>query len=64
MLKRLTDRGRADDTAEVIHHRLDVYRDETAPLLRHYRNELAIVDAEATFDEVFARAVKALREVR
>ena len=30
-------RGRADDTEEVIHNRMQVYRDETAPLLEYYR---------------------------
>ena len=36
LLKRLKDRGRADDTEEVIHNRMKVYRDETAPLLEYY----------------------------
>ena len=36
LFKRLKDRGRADDTEEVIHNRMNVYRDETAPLLEYY----------------------------
>ena len=60
LLKRLKDRGRADDTEEVIHNRMNVYRDETAPLLEYYRNVLKPVDAVGSFDEVFARAVAAL----
>ena len=60
LLARLKERGRADDTEEVIHNRMKVYRDETEPLLEYYRNELKPVDAVGTFDEVFARALRAL----
>ena len=60
LLKRLKDRGRADDTEEVIHNRMKVYRDETEPLLQYYRDELKTVDAVGTLDEVFARALRAL----
>jgi len=41
VIERLVERGRtsgrSDDNAEVIHNRMVVYRDETAPLLEHYR---------------------------
>ena len=60
LFKRLKDRGRADDTEEVIRNRMNVYRDETAPLLNYYRNVLKPVDAVGGVDEVFARAVAAL----
>jgi adenylate kinase len=60
LLKRLKDRGRADDTEEVIHNRMNVYRYETEPLLEYYRNELKTVDAVGGPDEVFARALRAL----
>ena len=41
LLERLKARGRADDTEEVIHNRMQVYRDETEPLLEYYsRNNL------------------------
>jgi adenylate kinase len=60
LLERLRARGRADDTDEVILNRMNVYREETAPLLEYYRNELKTVDAVGTVDEVFARALRAL----
>ncbi len=60
LLQRLKGRGRADDTEEVIHNRMKVYRGETAPLLEYYRDELKTVDAVGTMDEVFARALRAL----
>jgi adenylate kinase len=60
LFDRLRARGRADDTDDVIHNRMNVYRDETAPLLEYYRDELKSVDAVGTVDEVFARALRAL----
>jgi adenylate kinase len=60
LLERLRARGRADDTGEVIHNRMKVYRDETAPLIEYYSSELKTVDAVGTVDEVFARALRAL----
>lgn len=60
LLERLKGRGRADDTEEVIHNRMKVYRDETAPLLEYYSDELKTVDAVGSLDEVFARALQAL----
>jgi adenylate kinase len=61
LFERLKSRGRADDTEEVIHNRMQVYRDETEPLLEYYsHNNLQTVDAVGTLDEVFARALRAL----
>lgn len=60
LLERLKGRGRADDTDDVILNRMKVYRDETAPLLEYYRDQLKTVDAAGTMDEVFARALRAL----
>jgi adenylate kinase len=60
LLKRLKERGRADDTEDVIINRMNVYRDETAPLLDYYSDELKTVDAVGAVDEVFARALSAL----
>jgi adenylate kinase len=61
LFERLKSRGRADDTEEVIHNRMQVYRDETEPLLEYYsNNNLQTVDAVGALDEVFARALRAL----
>jgi adenylate kinase len=60
LLQRLKERGRADDTDDVILNRMKVYRDETAPLLEYYNGKLKTVDAVGTVDEVFARALHAL----
>jgi adenylate kinase len=60
LLSRLKSRGRADDTDDVILNRMNVYRDETAPLLDYYQGELKTVDAVGSLDEVFARALRSL----
>lgn len=60
LFKRLKDRGRADDTEEVIHNRMNVYRDETAPLLEYYADAVKTVDAVGSLEEVFARALHSL----
>jgi len=60
LLARLKGRGRADDTDDVIRHRMQVYRDETAPLLEYYRDELKTVDAIGDVEEVFERALRVL----
>ena len=60
LLTRLKRRGRADDTDEVIHNRLRVYREQTAPLLDYYGNELVTIDGVGSIDEVFTRVLRAL----
>jgi adenylate kinase len=60
LFERLKARGRADDTDDVIRNRMNVYRDETAPLIEYYSDELKTVDAVGSVDEVFARALRAL----
>ena len=47
---RLMGRGRADDTEEVIAHRLTVYRETTAPLERYYQEQGILVEIDADRD--------------
>ncbi len=61
LVERLLARGRADDTEDVIRRRQQVYRDETAPLLDHYRDRLVTVDAVGTIEEITDRVADALR---
>lgn len=61
VMDRLLDRGRTDDTEDVIHRRFEVYRNETAPLLEYYADRLISIDAIGSVDEVTARALKALQ---
>jgi len=61
LFTRLKGRGRADDTDEVIRNRMQVYREETYPLLEYYRDRnLQTIDAVGSLDEVFERALRAL----
>jgi adenylate kinase len=53
---------RDDDKEEVIRHRLEVYKSQTAPLINFYADEgiLVGVDATGPVEEVTARALAAL----
>jgi len=68
-LERLTKRaaieGRADDTPEVIRKRLELYRQETEPLVEYYRAQgnLVGIHADRPVDEVFAEIQRALEHV-
>jgi adenylate kinase len=46
---------RDDDTEDTVRDRLDVYEENTAPVVDHYRDAgvLVEVDGEGTPDEVF-----------
>ena len=60
VVERMLARGRADDNEDTIRTRLQVYRDETAPLIDHYRDAIINIDAEGDVDEVNARAMERL----
>lgn len=53
---------REDDNEETIRNRLDVYRENTEPLIAFYRKrgKLVTINAEGSIDEVYARLVEAL----
>ncbi len=57
LTQRLLGRGRADDNETVIRHRLTVYREQTAPLINHYRAQglLQSVEAAGTVEAITAR---------
>jgi len=57
LVQRLLSRGRADDNEAVIRHRLEVYRQQTEPLIAYYRERelLASVEAAGTVEEIGAR---------
>jgi adenylate kinase len=61
VVARLLARGREDDTEEVIRHRQQLYRKETAPLLEFYADRLVTVPAVGSVSDVTARALDALR---
>ncbi|TFD66880.1 adenylate kinase [Cryobacterium ruanii] len=64
LLKRAAEQGRADDTAEVIRHRLDVYTEQTAPLIDVYsaRGLVVTIDGLGAVEVVTDRILVALAE--
>ena len=59
LVKRAEDQGRSDDTEEVIRRRLEVYAEQTAPLIDTYsqRGLLVRVDGMGRIEDVSERLV-------
>ncbi len=51
LIKRMLSRGRKDDNEKVISNRLKIYREQTAPLVNHYK-KLGILEAVDGFGSV------------
>lgn len=62
LLLRAEAEGRSDDTESVIRHRLQLYREETEPVISRYaeRGLLVRVDGTADVDHVTAGALEAI----
>jgi len=60
LIKRLLGRGRQDDNEVTIGRRLEVYREQTAPVIDFYHNEglLKSIDGDRPMEDVTA-ALKA-----
>ena len=41
-------RGRKDDTEDVIRRRLEVYQEQTSPLIRYYQDRNALQEVDGT----------------
>ncbi len=57
---------RADDTPESVNRRLDLYEEQTFPLIKHYSDQhrLVVVNGIGHPDAVFDRLVKAVEANR
>jgi adenylate kinase len=65
LVRRLLARGRgAEDTEDVVRHRLAVYQELTVPMLEYYaeREELVSVDGTAPPEQVHDEVLRRLRE--
>ncbi|MBF4552914.1 adenylate kinase [Corynebacterium suicordis] len=60
VVERMLARGRNDDNEDTIRTRLEVYRDETAPLIDHYQDILVNIDAEGTVEDISTTTLDAL----
>lgn len=56
------DEGRSDDTAEKVKTRLQVYRDETKPVMDYYQKQDKVteIDGLGSIDDIFGRIKKTL----
>jgi adenylate kinase len=65
LLGRALKEGRADDTEDVIRHRLEVYAESTAPLTAFYegRGLLVQIDGMGEIDDVTERLVAAVNSL-
>ena len=63
LLNRAKEQGRADDTEDVIRRRLEVYEEQTAPLIAIYesRGLVRTVDGLGEVNEVTARIIDTLK---
>ncbi|GAA1130984.1 MULTISPECIES: adenylate kinase [Citricoccus] len=66
LLNRAETDGRADDTAEVIQHRLDLYHEQTQAVIESYvsRGIVARVDGTGQIDDITERLLQAVYSVR
>jgi adenylate kinase len=62
LMNRAKEQGRADDTEEVIRRRLEVYEEQTAPLINLYKSRGLIVEVDGlgTVNEVTQRIKHAI----
>jgi adenylate kinase len=61
LVDRLLQRQRKDDTLDTIQQRLDVYQQETQPVLNYYQQQELVVtiDGNGTVEDVFQRIKQA-----
>jgi adenylate kinase len=66
LLNRAETEGRADDTAEVIQHRLDLYHEQTEAVINSYvaRGIVSHVDGTGQIDDITERLLQAVYSVR
>ncbi len=66
MLKRAAEENRSDDTPEAIRRRLEIYDEQTAPLIEYYRStrgNVVGIHADRPIDQVFSEIREALEQV-
>lgn len=62
MIGRSQDSGRSDDQAHIIRHRIEVYKNQTLPLIDYYKKQgkIAVVNGMSPVAVVFERITKAI----
>lgn len=62
VVERMLSRGRNDDNESTIRTRLQVYREETAPLIDYYEGRLLNIDAEGSVEDISETTLSALNK--
>lgn len=66
LIDRILSRGedRSDDTPEKVKNRLQVYQEETQPVLRHYKEQSVVIEINGvgSIKEIFSRIKDALEQ--
>ena len=60
VVERMLARKRPDDTEDAIRRRLDLYEEQTQPLLSHYGERVARIDGHAAEDTVEGRVAEVI----
>lgn len=62
MIGRSQDSGRSDDQAHIIRHRIEVYKNQTLPLIDYYKKQgkIAVINGMSPVAVVFERITKAI----
>lgn len=62
LIKRSLNRGRVDDTKEIIKKRLKIYKEQTHPILKKYSKNTIIINGYQTEKEVQQEIMQKLRD--
>lgn len=64
MTKRLLGRaavsGRADDNAETIKKRIEIFNEKNGQIVEHYKDKVVRINAEGSVDDIFAETCKTI----
>ena len=65
LINRLMGRGRKDDSIETVMHRLDVYKEQTAPVKEYYNSKGTVFEIEGmgSIDEINSHVLEVLTRV-
>ncbi len=65
LLKRGKESGRSDDNLETIENRINVYHEQTAPVMNHYKavGKYEGIDGMGTIDQIFERIATVIKKV-
>jgi len=65
LLKRGQESGRSDDNLETIENRINVYHEQTAPVMNHYKasDKYEGIDGMGSIDEIFERIATVIKKV-